>query len=81
MPKTLFMDKEDVKKARKMLKKMGESGPEIRRKRQKDRARNAGLILADEDTQETEETEAGAMDDDAKERIKRRKKMLEEAAG
>lgn len=87
MPSTLFKDREyereqakkkmgspGVGKARKMLKKMGESGPEIRRKRQKDKARKAGMILADE-------TEAGSMDDDSTERIKRRKKMLEEAAG
>jgi hypothetical protein len=68
----------EVEKARNMLKKMGESGPEIRRSRQKDRARKAGMILADNDTQETE---AGSMDDDATERIKKKKKMLEEAAG
>ena len=46
------------------------------------------LYLADNDTdttEETEETEAGATDDDAIERIKenerKKKKMLEEAAG
>lgn len=54
-----------------MLKKMGESGTEIRKDRQM--KRNKGLIFAD--------TEPGAVDDDAKERIKRRKKMLEDAAG
>jgi hypothetical protein len=68
--------KSDVEKARDMLRKMGESGPEIRRQQQM--KRNKGLILADE---EEITTEPGAVDDDAKERIKRRKKRLEEAAG
>jgi len=71
------MEAEKVEKARKMLKKMGESGSEIRRKRQKDRARSAGMILADEDTT----TEPGAVDDDAKKRMEERKKRLAEAAG
>jgi hypothetical protein len=52
---------EDVKKARDMLRKMGESGPEIRRQQQM--KRNKGLILADE---EEITTEPGAVDYDAK---------------
>lgn len=71
-----------VTKGREMLKKMGESGPEIRKHLQMKKARKAGLILADNEENEEEiTTEPGAVDDDAKERIKRRKKQLEEAAG
>ena len=85
MPSSLFYDKfqkekpkgrkKDVERGRNFLRRMGESGSEIRRSRQKRKARSAGLILAENDT------EPGAVDDDAKERIKRRKKQLEEAAG
>lgn len=52
-------------------------GSPSRKKQQMKKAKKANLILADAE----ETTEPGAMDDDAKERIKRRKKALEEAAG
>ena len=53
------------------------------KKHQMKKAKKAGLILADVDTEEIEETEAGSMSDDAIERAKendrKKKKMLEEA--
>ena len=87
MPSTLFYDKfeekkkgrkSDVKRGRDFLRKMGESGPEIRKHRQM--MKNKGLLMAENDEEDID-TEPGAVDDDAKERIKRRKKQLEEAAG
>ena len=66
------------KEAEKAKKKMGSPLPKRKhrmdRGKKKRRKMDPSLILADE-------TEAGSMDDDASERIKRRKKMLEEAAG
>ena len=55
----------------------------VMKKHQIEKAKKANLILADVDTEETEETEAGTMSDDAIERAKenerKKKKMLEEA--
>ena len=76
-----------VTKGRKMLKDMGESGPEIRKHLQM--KRNKGLQMTKKSggiggsgrMYAENDTEPGAVDDDAKEKIKRRKRQLEEAAG